>query len=54
MIDKFNAWRLVNLMENELSKLETALKGSNGLQIKESKSMLLSLQKQLQAEIEKH
>jgi len=52
-MDKFNAWRLVNLMENEASKLENAVKANNGMLIKESKQILLSLQKQLQAEIEK-
>jgi hypothetical protein len=52
-MDKFNAWRLVNLMENEIGKLENATKTNNGMQIKESKQILLSLQKQLQAEIEK-
>lgn len=52
-MDKFNAWRLVNLMENEIGKLENALRANNGMQIKESKQILLSLQKQLQAEIEK-
>jgi len=52
MKDKFNALRLVNLVENEISKLEDAVKTRNTAKIRELKGSVLTFYKELQREIE--
>jgi len=52
-MDKFNAWRVVNMMENALSNIENAVRSNSGTRIKETKQVLLALQRELQNEIER-
>ena len=52
MRDKFNALRLVSLIENGLSKLEDAVKTRNTAKIRELKGSVLTFNKELQREIE--
>ena len=53
MRDKLNALRLVNLMEDEVSKLENAVKEKDTAKIRERKNNLLTFQKELQTELER-
>jgi hypothetical protein len=53
MKDKLNALRLINLMENEVFKLEDAVKEKDTVRIRERKNNILTFQKELQAELER-